>query len=90
MHKVKNVTGKKKKLKPKIPKQLYEGVFNGQLHVYFLYCHAYSIKQARLNFCRQIAKKQGVPEWFTLQYFAEGKDNYIIKEVEDESIRSNL
>jgi hypothetical protein len=49
-----------------------------------LHCHAYSKKQARLNFCRQIAKKQGVDDWLVLQYFSEDKENFLIKEVEDE------
>jgi hypothetical protein len=60
-------------------KHLWQGVFNGQRQVYYLYCYAYTPKQARVAFCRQIAKKQGVPEWMTLQYFTEGKENHLIK-----------
>jgi len=75
-----NLTGKRKQ---SAKNKLYEGVFNGQRKIYFLYCHAYSSKQARLNFCRQIAKKQDVPEWMVLQYFQKDKENYIIKEVDE-------
>ena len=74
--------GKKKMLKQK--KNLYEGIFNGQRQVYYLHRKAHSIKQARLLFCGEIAKRQGVEQWLVLQYFPEGKENYIIKEVKDE------
>lgn len=72
---VKSATGKRT---PK-NKHLWYGVFNGRRNVYYLYCYAYTEKQARVSFCRQIAKKQGVPEWMPLQYFSEGKGNYLIK-----------
>lgn len=70
--------------KPKSLKQLWEGVFNGQRQVYYLYCYAYSSEQARILFCRMIAKKQGVDVWIVLQYFAKGNDNFkICLEVKD-------
>lgn len=61
------------------PKNLWYGIFNGQRHVYYLYCYAHTEKQARVLFCKQIAKKQGVQDWMTLQYFKEGGENYQIK-----------
>jgi hypothetical protein len=69
------VTGKRN---PK-PKNLWYGIFNGQRHVYYLYCYAHTEKQARVLFCKQIAKKQGVQDWMALQYFKEGGENYQIK-----------
>jgi phenylpropionate dioxygenase-like ring-hydroxylating dioxygenase large terminal subunit len=73
-----NVIGKKTAKKQK-PKQLWYGVFKGKRQVYYLYCYAYTPKQARIAFCRQIARKQGVDDWIVLRYFPEGADNYIIK-----------
>jgi hypothetical protein len=73
---VKNAIGKRKQRKVK---NLWSGIFNGRRNVYYLYCHAYTEKQARISFCRQIAKRQGVPDWMTLQYFKEGMENYLIK-----------
>lgn len=74
----KNAIGKKKTSMKK-SKDLWYGVFNGQHQVYYLYCYAYTAKQARVSFCRQISKKHNVPDWMTLQYYPEGADNHIIK-----------
>jgi len=73
------VTGKKKQSKQKNPKHLWQGVFNGQRQVYYLYCYAYTLEQARILFCKMIAKKQGVADWLVLQYFAKEKGNFKIK-----------
>jgi hypothetical protein len=75
---VKKLIGKKSQSKKKV-KHLWEGVFNGQRTVYYLHRYAFTPEQARILFCREIAKRQGVPDWMVLQYFQPEKENYIIK-----------
>ena len=67
-----------KKTREKRLKSLWAGVFNGQRYIHQLHCYAYSKAQARILFCRMIAKRLGVPVWRTLQYFNGDKDNFSI------------
>lgn len=59
-------------------KSLYCGVFNFKHERYIQYAHAYNCKQAWLLMCKQIAKKQGVPNRMVMNYFNGEKDNFKI------------
>lgn len=69
-----NVSGKKNQK----PKNLWYGIFNGKRQVYYMYRYAHTKEQARVIFCREIARRQGVEDWIVLQYFKAGGDNYQI------------
>jgi hypothetical protein len=43
-----------------------------------MYRYAHTKEQARVIFCREIARRQGVEDWIVLQYFKAGGDNYQI------------
>jgi hypothetical protein len=71
------MTGRRKPREKRL-KSLWAGVFNGQRYIHQLHCYAYSKAQARVLFCRMIAKRLGVPVWSTLQYFNGDKNNFSI------------
>jgi hypothetical protein len=65
------------KMKPKI---LYKGMFRLNLELHVMYLKAYSKEQAKVLFCRQIAKKTGVMPGTVLNYFDGSKDSFEITE----------
>lgn len=51
----------------------YKGVFSLPRTVIIMYAHAYSERQAWLQFCRRIAKKHGVHVSETMNLFRDGR-----------------
>jgi AraC-like DNA-binding protein len=69
-------------------KRLFEGIFNHQRQVFYLYRHAYTERQAWKLFCDEIAKRHGVNSRYVMRYFNGATLNYEIKEVKDERTRA--
>jgi hypothetical protein len=59
-------------------KQCWRGMFNFNRELYILYCHAFSIAQAREVFFRRLADKQGVNVYTVRNYFNDETPNYEI------------
>lgn len=66
------------KNKEKRIKQHFRGVFNFRRKVIVLYAYAYTAKQARVNMCRRISKKDNVPLMSVLTHFTDDNQNYEI------------
>lgn len=63
-------------------KKLYKGVFIFAHQSMTRHTKAFSEKQAKQFFFRQIAKKHEVSEFMVADYFSEHKDKFLITEEE--------
>jgi hypothetical protein len=71
-------------------KSLWKGVFVLNRETFILYAHAYTLRQAWLIMCRQIAKRQSVIPSMVTNYFNGEKDNFkITLEIEWKEVAGN-
>ena len=61
------------------PKSLWRGVFSYSHEAHVLYAYAHSNEQARVIFCRRLAKKHDVHPATVLGLFNGSKDNFSIE-----------